>query len=97
MLARKGLHLGADNKNISTPKIYRYRELNQAPVVFYSHWRIYIVKLWTPPPPPGRPNSFNFMQFLGEFGKIVYSPPPPEGLRPHLGEILDTPLIGMRP
>ena len=23
------------------------------------------------PPPPGGPNSFNFMQFLGKFGKIV--------------------------
>ena len=33
--------------------------------------------------PPGRPNSFNFMQFLGEFGKIVRPPggftPPPGG------------------
>ena len=35
-------------------------------------------------PPPQRPNSFNFMQFLGEFGKIVCSRPPPplEGSRP---------------
>ena len=24
-----------------------------------------------PPPPPGGPNSFDFMQFLGNFGKIV--------------------------
>ena len=42
-------------------------------------------------PPPRRPNSFNFMQFLGEFGKIVCSRPPPplEGSRPPLGEILD--------
>ena len=31
------------------------------------------------PPPPRRPNSFNFMQFLGEFGKIVCSRPPPLG------------------
>ena len=38
-----------------------------------------------PPPPPRRPNSFNFMQFLGEFGKIVCS-------CPHLGKILDLPL-----
>ena len=29
------------------------------------------------PHPPWRPNSFNFMQFLGEFGKIVCSRPPP--------------------
>ena len=25
--------------------------------------------------PPGGPNSFNFMQFLGKFGKIVCWPP----------------------
>ena len=30
-------------------------------------------------PPPLRPNSFNFMQFLGEFGKIACSRPPPLG------------------
>ena len=36
--------------------------------------------------PPGGPNSFNFMQFLGNFGKIVC-------WRPLLGEILDPPLI----
>ena len=36
--------------------------------------------------PPGRPNSFNFMQFLGNFGKIAC-------WRPHLGEILDPPLL----
>ena len=35
--------------------------------------------------PPGDPNSFNFMQFLRKFGKIVC-------WRPHLGEILDPPL-----
>ena len=30
--------------------------------------------------PPGGPNSFNFMQFLGKFGKIVcWYPPPLEG------------------
>ena len=45
--------------------------------------------------PTGHPNSFNLMQFLGEFGKIVCSrpPPPPVGLTPHLGEILDPPLL----
>ena len=44
-------------------------------------------------PPPGGPNSFNFMQFLGKFGKIVcWRPPPPGSLRPLLGEILDPPL-----
>ena len=45
------------------------------------------------PPPPGGPNSFNFMQFLGKFGNIVcWRPPPPESWRPLLGEILDPPL-----
>ena len=28
-------------------------------------------------PLPGGPNSFNFVQFLGNFGKIVCWPPPP--------------------
>ena len=36
--------------------------------------------------PPGR-NSFNFMQFLEAFGKIICCPPP--GLASRLGEILD--------
>ena len=36
--------------------------------------------------PPWGPNSFNFMQFLGKFGKIVC-------WRPLLGEILDPPLF----
>ena len=36
-----------------------------------------------PPPPPGGPNSFNFMQFLGKFGKIVcWRPPSPGELAP---------------
>ena len=34
---------------------------------------------------PQVPNSFNFMQFLGKFGKIIC-------WRSHLGEILDPPL-----
>ena len=38
-------------------------------------WRIYIVKFWTRAP-PGGPNSFHFMQFLGNFGKIVCWRPP---------------------
>ena len=41
---------------------------------------------------PGGPNSFNFMQFWGKFGKIVCWPLPSESWRPHLGEILDPPL-----
>ena len=40
-----------------------------------GQWRIYIVKFWTRAP-PGGPNSFNFMQFLGKFGKIVCWRPP---------------------
>ena len=34
----------------------------------------------------GGANSFNFMHFLGKFGKIIC-------WRPHLGEILDPPLL----
>ena len=33
-------------------------------------------------PPLGGPNSFNFMQFLGNFGKIVCWHPPPGELAP---------------
>ena len=44
--------------------------------------------------PPG-PNSFNFMQFLGKFGKIVCWRPHLEDWRPLLGEILDPPLMSM--
>ena len=45
--------------------------------------------------PPGHPNSFDFMQFSGNFGKIVcWRPPPPGELAPppFPGEILDPPL-----
>ena len=42
-------------------------------------------------PPPGRPNSFDFMQFSGKFGVFT---PPLEGSRPPLGKILDPPLSG---
>ena len=55
-----------------------------------KQWRIYIVKFWMRAP-PGGPNSFNFMQFLGNFGEIV-SWRPPGSWRPLLGEILDPPL-----
>ena len=41
--------------------------------------------------PPGGPNSFNFMQFLGAFDRIVFGAP--GGLAPNLGEILDPPLL----
>ena len=44
-------------------------------------------------PPSGGPNSFDFMHFLGNFGKIVCWRPPPLGSwRPLLREILDLPL-----
>ena len=43
--------------------------------VLCFQWQIYIVKFWTRAP-PGGPNSFNFMQFLGKFGKIVCWRPP---------------------
>ena len=39
---------------------------------------------------PRGPNSFNCMQFLGKFGKIICWRPL-EGWRPRLGEILDLP------
>ena len=51
----------------------------------HYQWRIYIGN------PPGGPNSFNFMQFLGKFGKIVFWGPL-ESWRPLLGKILDPPL-----
>ena len=36
---------------------------------------------------PQGPNSFNSIQFLGKFGKIVcWHPPPPESWHPHLGK-----------
>ena len=41
-------------------------------------------------PPPGRPNSFDFMQFSGKFGVFT---PPPGGFTPPLGKILDPPLV----
>ena len=50
---------------------------------FHDQWRIYGA---------GVRNSFNFMQFLGTFGKFVCWRPL-EGWRPHLGEILDPQLL----
>ena len=41
---------------------------------------------------PRGPNSFNFTQFLLKFGQIVCWRPG-EGWRPHLGEMLDPPLV----
>ena len=42
--------------------------------------------------PRGVTNSYNFMQFSGNFGKIVMLAPPLGSWRPLLGEILDPPL-----
>ena len=41
------------------------------------------------------PNSFNFMQILGNFGKIICWPAP-GSWRSLLGEILDPPLVGSK-
>ena len=41
---------------------------------------------------PG-PNSFNSMQFFSENLAKLYVGAPPKGWRPHLGEILDPPLV----
>ena len=57
-------------------------------------WRILHSKILDAPPPRG-PNSFNFIQFLGKLVKIACWRPPPEGWRPHLGEILDPPLVSI--
>ena len=50
-------------------------------------------------PPPLRPNSFNFMQFLGEFGKIACSRPPLGGFTPppwgNPGSVTDNPHISI--
>ena len=45
-----------------------------------------------PPPPPRASNFFQFHAVLGEFGKITHSL---EGSHPHLGEILDPPLVAV--
>ena len=45
----------------------------------FVKWRIYIVKIFTRPHLRRGPNSFNFMQFLGIFGKIVCWRLPLEG------------------
>ena len=46
------------------------------------------------PPGPEGPNYFNFMQFLGNFGKILcWRPLPEKDWSPHLGEILDRLLL----
>ena len=58
--------------NLCTP-LMQWRSQDLSEVGCPPQWRIYIVKFWTRAP-PGGPNSFNFMQFLGKFGKIACSP-----------------------
>ena len=43
--------------------------------------------------PPGGPNSFNFMQFWENLANSYVGAPPKEGWCPHLGKIVDPPLI----
>ena len=52
-----------------------------------TQWRINITKFWTRPPS-------KFFQFYAVFGTIWQNRmlTPPDGWRPHLGEILDPPL-----
>ena len=44
-------------------------------------------------PPPGRPNSFDLMQFSGKLDKITCWPPPPRRVGTHFREILDPTLL----
>ena len=74
------LSLRATNQYSNSPQTIRYA--GKWGKYLYLQWRIYIVKFWTRAPPPGGPNSFNFMQFLGKFGKIVCWRPPPGELAP---------------
>ena len=46
-----------------------------------------------PGTPPWGPNSFNFMQFWGKIGQIIALRIHLWSWRPHLGEILDPPLM----
>ena len=73
------------------PKLRLRAVIKSKCIEVYEQWRIYIVKFWLRAP-PGGPNSFNFMQFLGNFGEIVCWRPP-GSWRPLLGEILDPPLM----
>ena len=50
-----------DSKEKSIEKIHH--------TLMPMQWPIYIVKFWMYT--PGGPNHFNFMQFFGNFGKIV--------------------------
>ena len=78
--------------------VYRKLMNNQQHICIFDQWRIYIVKFWTDfkgAPgmyPSGGPNSFNFMQFSEILAKS-YVGALPESWHPHLGEILDPPLL----
>ena len=56
-----------------------------------SSYYYYLRGAWGTCAPPG-PNSLNFMQFLGKYGKIVCWHPP-GSWHPLLGEIQDPPLL----
>ena len=79
--------IGASVWEILDPPLFRLNKANTlctlfcSPITVSLQWRIYIVKFWT----PGGPNSLNFMQFLGKFGKIVYWRPPGELAPPPRG------------
>ena len=51
---------------------------------YASYWNAFFLgRRGHAPPPPGGPNSFNFMQSLGKFDKFVcWRPPPPGELAP---------------
>ena len=64
-----------------------YREKLECEYDTNTHqWRIYIVKFWMRPPPPGS----KFCQFHAVFGTIWQNRmlAPPGGLAPHFGEII---------
>ena len=84
--------------------MHRERSPLDLPLITYDaivHWTPYL----PPPPtwdklptliasgqwPPGCPNSFDFMQFSGKFGKIICWPPPGSWCPPR--DILDLPLV----
>ena len=74
------LHLAASVDNSNTNSWFSAK--NHSVFIFWQ-WRIYIVKFWLRAPPAG-PNSFKFMQFLGNFGKIICLRLPPMSWHPHL-------------
>ena len=61
-----------------------------------KQWRIYIVKFWTRPPPPGVQILSISCSFWENLAKS-YVGAPPGSWRPLLGEILDPPLSMINP